>query len=113
MAYSFLDLAYDELKKAQFPMTYQEIWEAGKTSGSVARIKTMGITPWQSLGARLYVDVRDNSNSKFIKIGSRPARFFLKERQHELANDVITKIELQEIRKAEPKTTTKEICIHF
>jgi hypothetical protein len=30
MAYSFLDLASDVLKKAKQPLIYQDIWKAGK-----------------------------------------------------------------------------------
>ncbi len=77
MAYSFLDLALDVLKKAETPLTYQEVWQTGATSGLTAKIASAGKTPWQSLGAQLYVDVRDNASSKFIKVGKRPARFFL------------------------------------
>ena len=29
-AYSFLDLAFDVLKAAASPLTYQEIWQIGK-----------------------------------------------------------------------------------
>ncbi len=91
MAYSFLDMAHDVLKAAERPLTYQEIWEAGKSTGLAEKIKTAGATPWQSLGARLYVDVRDNPQSKFIKLGKRPARFFLAERRAELPPDVVAK----------------------
>ena len=74
MAYSYLDLAEDVLKVAEKPLTYQEIWEAAKSSGLSGKMKSSGKTPWQSLGAQLYVEVRDNQDSKFIKIGKRPAR---------------------------------------
>ena len=68
MAYSFLDLAYDVLRQTAQPLTYQEVWETGKASGLAAKIKTSGKTPWQSLGAQLYVEVRDNPQSKFIQM---------------------------------------------
>jgi len=101
MAYTFLDLASEVLKGAVAPLTYQEIWERAKASGLVARVKTSGKTPWQSLGAYLYVDVRDNQDSKFVKVGKRPARFFLRVRQSEVSADAIKKIELEQA-----KTTT-------
>lgn len=78
---SFLDLAYDILKATAMPLTYQEVWEVGKEKGLTNKIRTSGKTPWQSLGAPLYVEVRDNEESRFIKVGKRPARFFLKERE--------------------------------
>ena len=84
MGYSFLDLAYEVLKKASKPMIYQEIWQVAKEKRLALKLESSGKTPWQSLGARLYVDVRDNEDSKFIKVGRRPTRFFLKDRQGEL-----------------------------
>ena len=49
MAYSFLDLAYDVLKRATRPLTYQEIWERAAQEGHSAKLKSAGKTPWQSL----------------------------------------------------------------
>jgi hypothetical protein len=112
MAYSFLDLAYDVLKQAIQPLTYQEVWDTGSTSGLTAKIKTSGKTPWQSLGAQLYVEVRDNPDSKFIKVGKRPARFFLKERESALPEDIVTKIEREEQKKTEKATKYDERDLH-
>ncbi len=112
MAYSLLDLACDVLKQTKQPLTYQEVWETGNTSGLAAKIKTSGKTPWQSLGAQLYVEVRDNPHSKFIKVGKRPARFFLKEREKDLAEDVVTKIEREEQKKTEKATKYNERDLH-
>ena len=112
MAYSFLDLAYDVLKQAMKPLTYQEIWQTGKDKGLADKIKTTGKTPWQSLGAQLYVEVRDNEESKFIRVGKRPARFFLRERQEELPPDAVAKIEKEETKKGEKKTAYQERDLH-
>ena len=104
MTYGFLDLAFDVLKKAPTPLTYQEIWDAGKSSGLTAKLKTAGKTPWQSIGAYLYVDVRDNPNSRFVKVGKRPARFFLKERAAEITPESVKKIE-EEGEKQKPTSS--------
>lgn len=112
MAYSFLEMANDVLKSAERPLTYQEIWESGKSSGLAEKIKTAGATPWQSLGARLYVDIRDNPQSRFIKLGKRPARFFLAARSAELPPDVVARTEKEEIRKAERSTSYHERDLH-
>lgn len=82
--YSFLDLAEDVLKTATAPMTFQEIWTAGLQQGLTARVATKGKTPWSTLGAQLFVDVRDNSKSKFTKASVNPARFFLTARLSEV-----------------------------
>ena len=94
MGYTFLDLAYDVLKTADKPLTYQEIWKAGEPAGFAAKVNSTGKTPWATLGAYLYVDVRDNEKSRFVKVGKRPARFFLKERQGEIDEDTAAKLDL-------------------
>jgi hypothetical protein len=112
MSYSFLDLAYDVLKQAAQPMIYQEIWQIGHNKGLTAKLGTTGKTPWQSLGARLYVEVRDNEDGKFLKVGTRPTRFFLKERASELPADPISVLEKEEGKRAEKKTEYHERDLH-
>jgi uncharacterized protein len=112
MSYYFLDLAYDVLKEASRPLTYQEIWEIGKHRGLGDRIRSTGKTPWQTVGAQLYVEVRDNPDSRFIKLGRRPARFFLRDRQSELPFDVVSQIEKEETKKPESKTGYQERDLH-
>jgi hypothetical protein len=72
MGYSFLEMAYEAMKQIPKPLTYQEIWQFAEEKGLTEKLETSGKTPWQSLGSRLYVDVRDNSESKFISVGNRP-----------------------------------------
>jgi hypothetical protein len=110
--YSFLDLAFDVLKAASSPLTYQEVWQIGKEKGLTDKIKTSGKTPWQSLGAQLYVEVRDNEDSRFMKVGKSPARFFLKDRAGELPADAVAKIEKEEAKKKEKKTEYQERDLH-
>ena len=112
MSYTFTDYAYEVLSKAERPMTYQEIWESGLQQGLENKLKSTGKTPWQTLGARLFVEVRDNSDSKFIKVGTRPARFFLKSKQNLIPDDIIEKIELSERKEREPKSKYSERDLH-
>ena len=112
MTYSFLDLAVEVLKQATQPLTYQEIWQTGIQLGFVSKIKTAGKTPWHSLGAQLYVDVRDNEESRFIKVGKRPARFFLRERSAEITNAIASKIDQPNAgtsTKSEPKFKERDL----
>jgi uncharacterized protein len=74
MSYSFLDLAYDTLKEVPKPLTSQEIWEEARAKGLADKLKTKGKTPWNTLGARLYVEVRDNEASQIIPVGKRLPR---------------------------------------
>jgi len=90
--YTFLDFAQEILMLAPKPMTFQEIWEAGKASGLSSKLSITGKTPWQTLGARLFVDIRDNPHTRFIKVGRNPARFFLLTRQSEVTADDLLSI---------------------
>ena len=112
MAYTFLDLASEILKQSPKPMTYQEIWSKATELGVSSKIKTSGKTPWQTLGALLYVDVRDNPGSVFIKVDKRPARFFLKGREKQLSIDIVSKIDREEITRPAIKTTYHERDLH-
>jgi uncharacterized protein len=112
MAYTYLDLAHEILKAAPRPLTYQEIWERAKETGAATQVKTKGKTPWQSLGAHLYVDARDNEESRFVKVGKRPVRFFLKAREGEVNTDAIEKIETEEVKKPIPTYPYKERDLH-
>lgn len=112
MAYTFLDLACDVLKTAKEPLVYQEIWERGKVAGLTTKVRTSGKTPWQTLGARLFMDVRDNEKSLFFKASNRPARFFLRERAAEIGTKDIERIEREEVKKPEPSFSYKERDLH-
>jgi len=100
--YTVLDFAEEVLKSTDNPLVYQEIWDRGKGTEIEKKLGLKGKTPWQTLGARLFVDVRDNPNSKFIKVGKNPARFFLKDRQSELTEE-----QFRLIIEKEQQTSTK------
>ncbi|MEQ9097323.1 MAG: HTH domain-containing protein [Phycisphaerales bacterium] len=96
MSYTFLDLAVDVLQTAQTPMTYQEIWQAATDAHLTEKLNSKGKTPWDTLASQLYVEVRDNPTSRFIGVGKRPVRFFLKQRERELDTAVIQGVETSE-----------------
>lgn len=75
---NFIQLAEKVLKETKQPLTPNEIWERVVELGWENLVSTQGKTPWNTLGARLYLDVRDNPNSNFIPIGKRPVRFGIK-----------------------------------
>lgn len=104
MAYSFLDFAKEVLLKAEKPLTHQEVWQRGLEMDLAKKLSTTGKTPWASLGARLYVEVKENPESQIIKVGNNPVRFFLASRKSEIPQDIIQKIEI-----AERKTKTEEV----
>ncbi len=112
MAYSFLDLAAEVLNSASGPLTYERCWEEAQAKGLTTKVTTKGKTPWQTMGAQLYVDVRDNAESRFIKVGKRPTLFFLKSRESELSEERLRKIEIDETKRPAPETPYHERDLH-
>lgn len=109
----FLEFAEKVLEKSEVPITYQDVWKNGVETGLDKILSTAGKTPWQTLGARLFVEVRDNPNSIFTKIGKRPAKFFLKSKMSLLSNEIIEKIDREEnIPLKKEKTSYSERELH-
>ena len=74
---TFKKLAELVLENAKKPLTPLEIWETAKQMGLSDKLGTTGKTPWLTISAQIYVDIRDNPKSPFYQYGSRPGRFFL------------------------------------
>jgi hypothetical protein len=72
--FTFLDLAEEVLKQAGVPMTIEETWAFAQKNGLATKLASVGKTPWQTLGARLYMDLKD-PKTRFEKVGKRPVRF--------------------------------------
>jgi hypothetical protein len=106
--FTFLDFAEEVLKAAPKPITFQEIWSVGQDKGFTAKLSISGKTPWQTLGARLFVDIRDNPATKFIKVGRNPARFFLLARRGELTAE-----DLKEVSKSRSTAPRKDSGFSF
>lgn len=112
MLNSFLELAARVFELTDRPLTYQEAWELAKEKGLTQKLATKGKTPWQSFGARLYVDTRDNPNSVFIKVGSRPIRFFLKRREGEISANLIQTLDKKAEKAVPASTAYRERDLH-
>lgn len=110
--YSYLDLAQEVLQSVDNPLTYQEIWQRAEGDGLTEKLRSTGKTPWQTLGAQLYVEIRDNSKSKFIGVGRRPTRFFLKSRENELSSSTLSNLEEAELRQKQSKSIYTERDLH-
>lgn len=59
-------------------MTPEEIWQAALAKGDDIAVGSLGKTPWASIGAQLYMNVKSAPNSIWMRIGRRPTRFILK-----------------------------------
>jgi hypothetical protein len=76
--FTFLDLAQRVLGEEKRPLSVEEIWHIAEAKGYASQLRATGKTPMATLGARLYVDMRDNKDSIFVKAGARPRRFYLR-----------------------------------
>lgn len=79
--YTFKQLAADVLAKASRPLTAVEIWEEGSRLGLDKRLRSIGQTPSATLYADLHRNTQDDENSIFTRVGSRPRRYWLRERK--------------------------------
>lgn len=75
---TFLQLAELVLTKSGVPLGYKEIWKKAEKLGLLNQVNIKGKTPWASLKAQLYVDIKSNPNSVFYIDNKRPTKFFLK-----------------------------------
>lgn len=79
---SFYELAIKMIEEEKRPLSAEEIWNIAINKGYDQRIKSKGKTPWASIGALIYVDMRDNKKTPFIKANTRPTKFYLKSLQN-------------------------------
>ena len=97
------------LEKEKRPLTPLEIWERGKEFRE--KLGTVGKTPERSIGAQIYVDIRDNPKSIFYQYGSRPSRFFLTKFRREIKPEE-TSIEEESEEEISSKSLYHERDLH-
>lgn len=102
---TFLELAKKVLEENQIPMKTGEIWAYGVENGYDEKVNSSGKTPWSTLAAQIYVNVRDNPQSPFGATGTRPKKFYLKSFKN--IDDLIEQAEKEEINKV--ATEEKEL----
>ncbi len=109
--YTFVDLIDEVMDIVKEPLSEREIWDKAKELGIDTKVGSIGKTPWKSISARIYVNMRDNKYSKYIKVGKRPARFYLRKNQaFELPSEIEKKLEEKE--EAEQKNKFYEKDLH-
>jgi len=74
---NFIKFAEKVIREENRPLTPKEIWEIGKSKGYDKDLNSSGKTPWRTIGAELYVDIKDNPSTKFVKLQLDQARFYL------------------------------------
>lgn len=74
----FLQLAHKVIQEEKRPLTAAEIWQIAQDKGYDRELPSKGKTPGATLGAMLYVEIRDNAQSDFVVEGARPKKFMLR-----------------------------------
>lgn len=75
---TFLQLAQKVLSENIRPMSSEEIWKYAEEKNYITDLFSLGKTPGATLGARLYVSIKEGEGSLFSATGERPKRFYLK-----------------------------------
>ena len=75
---TFLELTQKILKEVQKPMNSEEIWEFALSKGYEKELRSVGKTPWATIGAQVYVSIRDKNDCPFSVTTTRPKKFYLK-----------------------------------
>lgn len=79
---TFLELAELVLEKTRRPLAPYEIWEEAVNTGLSKKVNTRGKTPWASIKASLYMDIKKHPKSSFNKNRKRPIKFSLKRKSN-------------------------------
>ena len=107
--YTLIELAEDTIRKAGIPLTDKEIWDKSKEYGFQDKIKSNGKTPWKTIGARIYLDIRDNVNSIFEKTKNRPIKFKLKDMKFTQSTSLIDTVSSEETQISENRFSEREL----
>jgi hypothetical protein len=73
------EMAERIIRDVQQPLSPVEIWEIAEPQGYREKLNLKGRTIPSTIGAQIYTDIKDNQDSKFIKIKTKPTRFYLKD----------------------------------
>ncbi len=79
-SYTFKQLAAEVLRDALSPLTAEEIWTDAERRGLHRQLRSVGQTPTATLYADLHRATQDGTDSDFVRVGSRPRRYWLKTR---------------------------------
>lgn len=81
MSYGFKEFAIEVLQKLGKPLDKMEIWAEGQKLGLDKKLGTEGKTPWHSIGAQIYTEIKNSEHSRFKQVSKRPALFALTEQE--------------------------------
>jgi len=85
----FIELSEKVIREENKPLTANEIWEIAKSKDYDKLLNSKGKTPWATIAARIYTDIKNNDQTKFFK--PEKGKFFLKDLSQE--NSILVKDE--------------------
>jgi uncharacterized protein len=114
---TYLELAKEVLSQTQQALTPNEIWTRAVELGLDKSMEINGKTPWNTISARLYVDISENIETAFVIAHRRPTRFGLKnilskKSQKEQTTQGKTDNGIINIEKQEDKEKSKSESFH-
>lgn len=98
MAITFLQMAQKVLEEEKKPLSSSEIWQLAVNKGYDKLVESKGKTPWSTLAALIYVDVRDNPSTNFFPLGARPIRVILKSQKESLNGITLDATKIPEVK---------------
>jgi len=107
VAYTFLDLAKDVLQETKRPLSAEEIWEEGLRLNFAQKVGSSGKTPWRSIGAQIYTEIKTKKRKRFIQVSRRPACFGLPSIDYSEQEKIVT-----EKHESDPIPKFKERDLH-
>ena len=102
---TFIELSEKVLEDLKRPLTSSEIWQIATEKGYDKSIKSKGKTPWATIYSQIFTNVRDKPLSKFVIVGSRPKRFYLKR----LADNIDIEKQIENEEKVRDSKKLKEL----
>lgn len=102
MSYGFKEFSTEVLKTINKPLGQTDIWNKGVELGLDKKLGTQGKTPWASIGAQIYEEIKNKKEkSRFKQVSKRPAMFALIDQKVSAndINDIITQPEKKENKK--------------
>lgn len=86
--YKFINLAEDVLNDAPAPLDHRQIWSQAQARQLDVRVGTRGKTPWHNVRSAINANIDDfGDQSKFVRVGQHPRRYFLRRRLPEIAEE--------------------------
>ena len=68
MGYTFLDLAREVLETSDKPLSVRQIWDRAVELKLDEKLGSGGKTPWATVGAQIYVDMKNREDSVWEKV---------------------------------------------